>query len=81
MFNSCNVRTVCHFPLRRFPLQAISKQAVVERGQQKAVLSEKKLVELLTVHSEFVPLVLSTFVSDGYLFSVFKVRRPPQTWP
>ena len=56
-----------------YSLKATSKSAAVARGQQTAILAEKKIVELLTKHSEFVPLVLSTFTSNGYLLSVYKV--------
>jgi len=57
---------------RVYTLKAISKRAVTERGLQRAVVREKRALEMLTAASRCVPLLINTFTSSGYLFQVFK---------
>eukprot|EP00966_Prymnesium_polylepis_P306405 7080255-Prymnesium_polylepis.2 len=57
-----------------YSLKAVSKSIAAKNNQQKMILQEKRMAEMLHVAGRFVPLVLHTFVSPGYLFSVYKVQ-------
>ena len=57
-----------------YTLKAISKTKAVERSLQNRIMTEKALLSTLATPSRFVPLALTSFVDEAYLFIVFKTR-------
>jgi len=57
-----------------YTLKAVSKTKAVERNLQNRIMTEKALLSQLANPSRFVPLALTSFVDESYLFIVFKTR-------